>query len=65
MGDELGFGSNGESTEAGYDAGRQSATVYVEQVGETFEIETDDEICPVSPPTTKEAYEEASDILQE
>lgn len=42
-----------------------SATVYVEQVGEPLEILTDDQFYPVSPPNTKEAFEEASKILQE
>lgn len=42
-----------------------SATVYVEQAGEPFEIQTDDQFYPVSPPSTKDAFEEASRILQE
>lgn len=42
-----------------------SATVYVEQAGEPLQIQTDDRFYPVSPPSTKEAFEEASKILQE
>lgn len=41
------------------------ATVYVEQIGESAEVQTDDSIYPVAPPTPREAFENAVDVLQE
>ena len=68
---EIGFGGDGES---GAEPGRTTqlvpmrvgnATVFVEQVGGPAEIQTDDAIYPVSPPSPEEAFEKAGQILQE
>jgi hypothetical protein len=42
-----------------------SATVFIEQVGERVEVQTDDTIYPVSPPSPDEAFDKAGFILQE
>jgi hypothetical protein len=42
-----------------------SATVFVERVSERAEIQADDTIYPVSPPSPEEAFEKAGNILQE
>src|SRR4051794_25266914 len=42
-----------------------NATVFVEQVGEPAEIQTDDAIYSVSPPGPEDAFEKAGQILQE
>ena len=71
MSNEIGFGGDGESRA---ESGRKSqlvpmrvgnATVFVEQVGEPAEIQTDDAIYPVSPPSPEEAFEKAGQIMQE
>ena len=72
MSDEFGFGG-GRETQPELATGRRtvvpmqvgSATVYVEQVGELLEIQTDEQFYPVSAPSTKDAFEEAIKILQE
>ena len=42
-----------------------SAIVYIEQVGESITVETDDRIRPVAPPNLQEAFEAAGGILHE
>lgn len=41
------------------------ATVYIEQIGEPAEVQTDDSIYPVAPPTPREVFENAVEVLQE
>ena len=41
------------------------ATVYVEQIGESAEVQADDSIYPVAPPTPREVFENAVEVLQE
>lgn len=41
------------------------ATVYIEQIGESAEVQTDDSIYPVAPPTPGEVFENAVEVLQE
>lgn len=71
MGDEIGFGGDGESRPEGGSVRKLvpmqigTATVYVEQVGEPPEIETDEDIYPVAPPGPREAFEQAGEILHE
>ncbi len=71
MSDEIGFGGSGQQS-VGPTPARQlvpmrvgSATVFVEQVGDPAEIQTDDAIYPVSPPSPEDAFEKAGQILQE
>jgi hypothetical protein len=70
MGDEIGFGSSREPG-TGSAPMRQlipmqvgHATVYVEQISQSLEIQTDDTIRPVAP-SPGEAFGKASEILQE
>ncbi len=71
MSDKIGFGGGAESQ---LDSARTrrfvpmqvgSATVFVEQVGESVEVEANDEIYPVAPPSPAEAFVKAGEALQE
>lgn len=42
-----------------------NATVYVEYAGDVGEVEVDDRIYPVAPPTPQEAFETAGEVLHE
>lgn len=71
MSDEIGFGGDGGTRRAASTPQRQlvpmkvgGATVFVEQVGEPLEVETD-EIYPVAPLSPTEAFEKAGEALQE
>ena len=72
MSDEFGFGEEretqperalGHRTVVPMQVG--SATVFVEQVGEPLEIQTDEQFYAVSALSTKDAFEGAIKILQE
>jgi hypothetical protein len=42
-----------------------NATVFVEQAGGPAEIQTDDSVYPVSPPSPEDAFDKAGQILRE
>lgn len=71
MNDDIGFGGSGQHSVEPTPT-RQlvpmrvgNATVFVEQGGGPAEIQTDDAIYPVSPPSPEDAFEKAGQILQE
>ena len=71
MSGEIGFGGDGESGAESVRTSRLvpmrvgNATVFVEQAGGPAEIQSDDAIYPVSPPTPEDAFDKAGQILQE